>query len=170
MRISTYASGRPGRLLLGLTLTAALAGTLAACSGSPAASTASTGPASVPQATTPAATPAATSKAATPPAATGLTGKWDGQYSGSYQGTFILHWRQSGSGSLSGTIHISAPPGTLPIHGRVNGGSIQFGTVGSSAITYSGTVSGNSMSGTWKLQAPSGSGGSAGGPWSASRS
>ncbi len=35
----------------------------------------------------------------------------------------------------------------------VKGTSIQFGTVGSQAITYSGSVSGNSMSGTWKLEA-----------------
>ena len=42
----------------------------------------------------------------------------------------------------------------------MNGSSIQFGTVGSSAITYTGTVSGNSMSGSY--QTPGG-----GGSWSA---
>ena len=44
-----------------------------------------------------------------------------------------------------------------------NGASIQFGTVGSTAITYAGTVSGSSMSGNYQV------GGSAGGPWSASQ-
>jgi hypothetical protein len=45
----------------------------------------------------------------------------------------------------------------------VGGGSIQFGTLGSTAITYSGTVSGSSMSGTYKV------GGAQGGNWSASK-
>jgi len=42
-------------------------------------------------------------------------------------------------------------------------GTIRFGTVGSLAITYSGSVSGNSMSGTYQV------GGSNGCPWSASK-
>jgi hypothetical protein len=92
-----------------------------------------------------------------------LSGTWHGQYGGSYQGTFVLHWRQKGS-KLTGRIHISNPSGSLPIHGSVAGGSIQFGTVGSYEITYSGTVSGSSMSGTYKV------GGSQGGNWSASKS
>jgi hypothetical protein len=46
-----------------------------------------------------------------------------GQYSGAFQGTFILIWRQSGSG-LSGHITISAPPNTLSIHGTVKNGAI----------------------------------------------
>ena len=98
-----------------------------------------------------------------PAAASGpLSGKWNGQYGGSYQGTFVLHWLQAGS-KLNGHINISAPPSTLPIHGSVNGTSIQFGTVGSYAITYTGTVSGNSMSGTYKV------GSVQGGNWSASK-
>ena len=46
------------------------------------------------------------------------------------------------------------------------GGSIRFGTVGGGGIAYSGTVSGNSMSGTYQVQNGSG----AGGNWSAARS
>jgi hypothetical protein len=42
----------------------------------------------------------------------------------------------------------------------VHGSTIRFGTVGSSAITYSGTASGKSMSGTYHT--PGG-----GGTWSA---
>jgi hypothetical protein len=52
--------------------------------------------------------------------------------------------------------------GTLAVNGTVNGDAIRFGTVGGSAITYVGTVSGDSMSGSY--QTPNG-----GGPWSAHR-
>jgi hypothetical protein len=113
--------------------------------------------------TAPASAAAAASTSAT--TATELAGKWSGTYGGAYQGTFILSWRQSGS-KLSGTITISAPAGTLAIHGTVVGGAIRFGTVGSLAITYSGTVSGNSMSGTYQVKAASGA---AGGPWQAAK-
>lgn len=110
-----------------------------------------TGPASAP-ASAPAATPGA------------LTGTWSGRYSGSYHGTFTLRWRQSGM-KLSGTIKLSNPPGTLPIHGRVRGDAIRFGTVGSVGVTYTGTVNGDSMSGTYHVGPVS----SNGGPWSASK-
>jgi hypothetical protein len=104
------------------------------------------------------------SSKATAPAAGALSGKWSGQYSGSYQGTFVLHWRQNGS-RLKGRIRISNPGNLLPINGFVRNGAIRFGTVGSTAITYSGTVSGGSMSGHWSFHGGSG----AGGPWSASK-
>jgi len=97
-------------------------------------------------------------------ATAGLSGTWSGQYSGSYQGNFTLRWHQTGS-KLHGTIKLSAPPDTLKINGTVKGGAIRFGTVGSAAITYSGTVSGNSMSGNYQVHNGSG----AGGPWSASK-
>ena len=106
--------------------------------------------------------PTAAAASSAPAAAGLLTGTWNGHYGGSYQGAFVLHWRQSGS-KLGGRIHISNPASSLPIHGSVAGGSIQFGTVGSTAITYSGTVSGGSMSGTYKV------GGGQGGSWSASK-
>lgn len=167
MRIHGSAGGRPQRLVPGMVTTAALAMTLAACS-SP--SSTAQGPASEPASANQAAAPAASApQSAAPASATGLSGKWSGRYSGAYQGTFVLRWHQSGS-RLSGRITLSAPSrGTLPIHGKVTGGAIRFGTVGSEAITYSGSVSGSSMSGTWKIQAPDGSA-AGGGPWSASRS
>jgi len=161
MRLHSNAIGRSARLVLGMTMTAAVALTMAACSSS---SSTSTPPTVAPAATSTTAAPATTSAAA--PAPAGLTGTWSGQYSGAYQGTFKLHWRQSGS-RLSGTIHLSNPPDNLSIHGSVQGGSIQFGTVGGTAITYTGTVSGNSMSGTYKVQTGNGT---VGGPWSASKS
>jgi hypothetical protein len=88
-----------------------------------------------------------------------LTGTWAGTYSGDYHGTFTLHWTQSKS-RLTGTITISSI-GRTNITGRVSGSTIRFGTVGNArAITYSGSVSGTSMSGTYKT-------GGDGGPWSA---
>jgi hypothetical protein len=104
---------------------------------------------------------------ASPPKQASLSGKWSGSYSGSFSGTFKLTWKQSGH-SLSGTITISGFKNVpTSIHGTVQGASIHFGTVGSEAITYSGSVSGQSMSGTWKVQAGSRSLG--GGSWNASR-
>jgi hypothetical protein len=82
-----------------------------------------------------------------------VSGTWKGSYSGSFSGTFKLTWTETKS-KLSGTIIISAfGKASTPIHGTLKGTSIQFGTVGSEALTYSGSVSGSSMSGTWKLEA-----------------
>jgi hypothetical protein len=134
---------------------------LAACSSSSTSGNTSTHTAATHSA--PAQPAAPVSSAPAVAAAAGpLSGLWNGQYGGSYQGTFILHWRQSGS-KLSGHIHISNPTSSMPIHGSVSGGSIRFGTVGSYAITYSGTVSGSSMSGSYHVA--NGSGGN----WSASK-
>ena len=88
-----------------------------------------------------------------------LTGTWSGTYSGAYHGTFTLHWTQSKS-RLTGTIKLSSV-GRTNITGSVRGSTIRFGTVGNAnAITYSGSVSGKSMSGTYKT-------GGVGGSWSA---
>ena len=88
-----------------------------------------------------------------------LTGTWSGTYKGAYHGTFTLHWTQSNS-RLIGTIKLSSV-GRTNITGTVRGSTIRFGTVGNArAITYSGSVSGTSMSGTYKT-------GGAGGSWSA---
>ena len=143
-----------------LTLTiGAAALLLAACSSSGTSGKTSANTAATHQA---AAQPAAAASSAPAAAAALLSGAWHGQYGGSYQGTFVIHWRQSGS-KLGGRIHISNPASSLAIHGSLVGGSIQFGTVGSYAITYSGTVSGGSMSGSYKV------GGAQGGNWSASK-
>jgi hypothetical protein len=94
-----------------------------------------------------------------------MSGTWNGQYGGSYSGTFTLQWRQNSS-TLSGTIQLSSLGGTVPIHGTVQGNSIHFGTVGSTDITYTGSVSGTSMSGDYQVHTPNGS---QNGTWSASR-
>jgi hypothetical protein len=146
---------------------------IAACSSSHKTGGTSTGTTTPPVATTPAAattssatTPTTSSAPSTTAAASGaLSGTWSGHYSGAYQGTFTLTWQQSGS-ILSGSITLSTPPSTLNINGTVAGGAIRFGTVGSVGISYSGTASGNSMSGTYQVQ---GGGSSTGGPWSATK-
>lgn len=140
---------------------------LAACSSSGSGSNSSSLPAGA------ASTVAAPISSAPPPvssaapgsstAASGdLSGKWAGQYSGAFTGTFHLTWQQKGT-TLSGTITLSTA-GTVPLNGHVNGSKISFGTVGSAAITYKGTVSGDSMSGTYTVS------GAAGGNWSGHRS
>ena len=96
-----------------------------------------------------------------------VAGTWSGTYTGTFAGTFKLTWTDTKS-NLSGIIKISAfSNAATPIHGTIKGASIQFGTVGSQAITYSGSVSGNSMSGTWKLEANGHVGGT--GSWKASK-
>jgi hypothetical protein len=159
MRIHGSTGRHPRRLALGMTAAAALAAALAACSspGGSGGQATDSQPAAAPSSV---ATSAPAPSAATD--ASALDGKWSGQYSGSYNGTFVLRWRQHGS-RLSGSIRISDPPATLTIHGRVNGGAIQFGTVGSYGITYTGSVSGSSMSGNYRVANGAGSGG----PWSA---
>jgi hypothetical protein len=87
-----------------------------------------------------------------------LAGTWSGQYSGAFSGTLTLHWTQSGS-TLSGSIALSNPSGKYSVSGSVHGSAISFGAVGAGA-TYTGSVSGKSMSGSYKT--PKG-----GGTWSA---
>ena len=81
-----------------------------------------------------------------------LTGTWSGKYSGTFRGTFSLQWTQSGS-RLNGTIKLSSTRGgKVPLNGSVRANAIRFGTVGSAAITYIGSVSGKSMSGSYKTR------------------
>ena len=143
-----------------IALSAGLVLTLGACSSS-SGDSGSTSSTSAP----PVSTASAATSAPTQTTAGDLSGKWSGQYSGTFQGTFVLDWQQSGS-NLSGTIKLSSESGTDDVNGTVNGGTISFGTVGSQAITYSGSVSGDSMSGTYKVQTPNGS---VGGSWSATK-
>ena len=104
---------------------------------------------------------AASTTPSAPANGSALSGTWSGQYSGTYSGSFTLNWQQTGS-VLSGSITLSSPSDTLSIHGTVNGSAIQFGTVGGPGITYTGSVSGSSMSGSY--QTPGG-----GGSWSANK-
>jgi hypothetical protein len=84
-----------------------------------------------------------------------LAGTWSGRYSGAFSGTFTIHWTQTGS-SLHGTITLSNPRGKYAITGSVlRGSGIKFGAV-SVGATYTGSVSGKTMSGSYKT--PQGSG------------
>ena len=89
-----------------------------------------------------------------------LAGTWSGAYSGTFSGTFTIHWRQTRS-TLRGSIALSRPKGTYTITGSVSGSKIRFGAVGAGA-TYTGSVSGSSMSGSYKTA-------QGGGTWSAKK-
>jgi hypothetical protein len=99
------------------------------------------------------------------PTGADLSGTWDGSYDGAYKGTFTLDWQQAGT-KLTGTIELPSLGGSVPINGTVAGDTIKFGTVGSTNIQYSGSVSGDSMSGSYKVLT---GGGSVGGSWKANR-
>jgi hypothetical protein len=98
---------------------------------------------------------------ASPARQSALAGTWSGHYAGAFSGTFTIHWRQTGS-SLHGTITLSNPGGNYGITGSVRGTAIKFGAVGAGA-TYTGSVSGKSMSGHYKTA-------QGGGTWSAHKS
>lgn len=89
-----------------------------------------------------------------------LAGTWSGKYGGGYTGRFTIHWTQKGS-KLTGTITLSSPPGTFNINGSVRGSAINFGAV-SAGATYTGSVSGKSMSGHYTAKPQ-------GGSWSATK-
>jgi hypothetical protein len=153
LRLQALLCGAAGSLVL-----------VAGCGSSGTSSSRTVAPAAAASTTPPTSATAATTAPPTTasPAGVDLSGSWSGQYSGIYTGTFKLTWQQSGA-VLNGTIDISAPADSLGIRGTVQGSSISFGAVG--VVTYSGTVHGNSMSGTYQSQAPGGGGGS----WSATK-
>ena len=93
-----------------------------------------------------------------------LSGTWHGTYSGGFSGTFTLKWIEGGA-RLHGTIVISNPSRRMPLNGTLSGSKITFGTVGSTAITYSGTVASSdaSMSGSYDV------GSQPAGSWSATK-
>ena len=103
--------------------------------------------------------------------ASAIAGAWSGTWQSTNQagsGTFTLTWTQQGS-DLSGTITVTKTPcvanGTLT--GKVSGNQIEFGAVqGTYRIDYRGSVSGNSMSGTYASPTC----GNAKGNWSATKS
>lgn len=98
-------------------------------------------------------------------ATSGVGGAWSGTYGGAYHGTFTLHWTQTGS-KLHGSIKISysGQSATTTVTGKMNGSDISFGAVGpTGVISYTGSVSGSSMSGHYTT--PGG-----GGTWSAHKS
>src|SRR5262245_49414914 len=101
---------------------------------------------------------ASSAMAATARTSSSLAGTWSGSYGGAFSGNFTLHWKQVGS-RLTGSITLSRPSGKYPITGKVRGTAITFGAVGAGA-TYTGSVSGKSMSGKYSTA-------QGGGSWSA---
>lgn len=169
-------------LILVLVLAAAGCSKSSPKAASTTSSTAGPGSSVASTSTTSAATPttaatATTSASATtaPPAATtgggtGLTGSWPGEWQNttpdSSRGTFRIQWTQSGS-SLSGTITITGTPCLTggSISGSLAGSTLNFGVVtGQSQVSYTGTVSGDTMSGTYTTSC-----GNAQGTWKATK-
>ena len=148
-----HTSRRPrAAVIAGLGIVVALI--VPAC-GSGGGGSSSTGTSTPAAASTPATQVTTTTSTSTTTSDSGLSGKWKGTYSGTYSGTFVLNWNQSGS-KLNGTIDLSTA-GTVPVNGTVDGSSIKFGTVGGSAVHYTGSVSGDSMSGSYTTAGGDGS-------------
>lgn len=145
-------------LLVGLAAVTLAAGCGSTSSTPTQSSSSSTAP---PAATSAPATSAPATPTPTAAASGSLTGAWSGNYTGAFSGSFTLNWTELGS-SLSGNIDLSSI-GTETITGTVSGSTLNFGAVGSEAITYTGTVSGSSMSGSYTVQ------GAGGGNWTASQ-
>jgi hypothetical protein len=89
-----------------------------------------------------------------------VAGKWSGQYSGAFTGTFTLNWARKGK-KLDGTIKLSNPGGNYTCTGKIEGTKLTFGAVGAGA-RYTGSISGDSMSGTYTTAR-------GGGSWSATK-
>lgn len=114
---------------------------------------------------------AATVAASPTTAASVLDGTWTGTWKASASadnGTVRIQWKQTGA-QLAGTIVVTNTPcvtnGTIT--GQVNGNAITFGAVQSATtIAYTGTLSGSTITGTYKADA---SCGNATGSWSATK-
>jgi hypothetical protein len=160
----------------------ALVGALlvAACNGAPVATTSAPTPSSSPAVVVPTASagaPAVTALPSTAPsAAASIAGTWQGTWtSKAYPGLtghFTLMFTQQGS-TLSGSISITGSGciSAATITGVINGSQLTFGVVqGAETVSYTGTWSGASMSGTWVIS--QGSGGACttdSGDWAATR-
>jgi hypothetical protein len=147
------------KVLFGTAATIVLLGGLSACTAVNPNTGASPTPsvtASPTSSPSPVVTPSATS---TPnPSATGLgalSGAWMGTWTNETPtpavGTFTLTWAQQGT-LLVGAIGVTGSNCIAAgnVTGSVDGNKISFGAVeGTKLITYVGTVSGNTMSGTY---------------------
>ncbi|MEX2458846.1 MAG: hypothetical protein WD770_07650, partial [Actinomycetota bacterium] len=103
-------------------------------------------------------TPGPTPTPSIPPVGGGLTGTWTGIARSHFGDTaaFTVDLVQTGN-KVTGDLHIPTANCNkeAKVSGTVSGSSINFGVVqGDTSSTFSGTVSGNSMSGTW--ESPSG--------------
>ena len=102
------------------------------------------------------ATPASPVTASSTEASSAIDGLWNGTYSSTSSpgsdGTFEVTYVTSASGQLSGSIQIHKTPcvSTGTVNGRLHSNAITFGAVkGAQTITFTGTISGQTMSGTY---------------------
>ncbi len=135
------------------------------------------GPPKTPATPGSAATEAPTTEAPTPtliidPTPEGdLSGVWSGTWTSTNPddgstGTFEIQWAQAGS-ALSGTITVNGTPclTTGAITGTLAGDAIEFGSIqGQFDVDFSGTVAGETMSGTYSTSC-----GPAEGDWEAAK-
>ena len=92
--------------------------------------------------------PTPTQSATQTPLSVDLSGTWGGLCTGpfSVNGFCSVTWTQTGN-ALDGTIMWSPSPDNLHISGNVTGSTISFGAVG--VVTFTGTLSGSTMSGSY---------------------
>ncbi len=139
------------RTLLAVTCLAALAVTGCSSGSTTAKSSPSTAPSSVGSSGQPSTSATTTA----PPAQSAIAGDWAGTYTSTSTpgatGTFRMTFTVTGN-RVSGPIQIdnSACVGRGIITGTLNGNQITFGAVhAAQQITYTGVISGNTMSGTY---------------------
>jgi len=75
-----------------------------------------------------------------------LSGTWAGLCTGPFNGFCSLTWTRTAH-ALDGTFMLSSPPDNLHISGNLTGSTISFGAGG--VATFTGTVSGSTMSGSY---------------------
>ena len=75
-----------------------------------------------------------------------LSGTWAGLCTGPFNGFCSLTWTRTAH-ALDGTFMLSSPPENLHISGNLTGSTISFGAGG--VATFTGTVSGSTMSGSY---------------------
>ncbi|MEB3759343.1 MAG: hypothetical protein GSR72_08015 [Desulfurococcales archaeon] len=106
-----------------------------------------------------------TTTTSTPPTNTGtntgtssqvsIEGTWQGTYTSSYgQGTWKWVIKEISPGQYEGCLMTNGPYRTsdwLPVTVTVQGNQITLGAVGTAQITFTGTINGNSASGTWQF-------------------
>ncbi len=75
-----------------------------------------------------------------------LSGTWTGLCTGTFTDGCWITWTRTGADAYDGTFTLS-PHDTIHISGNLNGSTIRFGDVG--VVTFSGTLSGSTLSGTY---------------------
>ena len=145
----------------GITAAVVLLGGLSACTAINANPGASATPSATPSVmASPTPTPTTSATASATPSATGLgalSGAWMGTWTNETPaavGTFTLTWAQQGT-LLVGAIGVTGSNciSAGNVTGNLDGNKISFGAVeGTKTITYVGTVSGNTMTGTYSSE------------------